>query len=292
LLSALEDRYQVDLSETDFSNAQSVADIEKLIASADQVNVGGNSRNSADVETGEHLGARTSLFHYPRWPRAWAVRWIRELAFYLLIRPAMLLLGWPRVRGRENLRGVVGPVVIVANHITYIDPGFVLTALPARLRSRVAVAMGGERLEALRNPPPGTGLFRALLGRVQYPLIVAIFHVFPLPMRGGFRKSFAFAGELVDRGWSVLVFPEGELTPDGAIAPFRAGIGLLATHLRVPVIPIRLDGLFDLREANKHWTSAGHIRVTVGQPVTFPETENAEAIAQELERRVKELKTE
>ena len=292
LLSALEDRYQVDLSETDFSNAQSVGDIEKLIANADQANVGSITRNSADAKMGDQPGARIPAFHYPRWPRAWPVRLIRTLAFYLLIRPAMLLLGWPRVRGRENLRGVAGPVLVVANHITYIDPGFVLTALPARLRSRVAVAMGGERLEALRNPPPGTGFFRAMLGRVQYPLITAIFHVFPLPMRAGFRKSFAFAGDLVDRRWSVLVFPEGELTPDGAIAPFRAGIGLLATHLRVPVIPIRLDGLFDLRETNKHWTSAGHIRVTVGQPVTFPETEDAEAIAQELERRVKELKTE
>jgi long-chain acyl-CoA synthetase len=149
--------------------------------------------------------------------------------------------------------------------------------------------MGGERLAALRNPPPGTNFFRAWLGRIQYPLILAIFHVFPLPMRAGFRKSFAFAGELVDRGWSVLVFPEGELTPDGSIAPFRVGIGILSTHLQIPVVPIHLEGLFDLREANKHWTSPGHIRVTVGGAVTFPETAQPEEITRELERRVKAL---
>jgi long-chain acyl-CoA synthetase len=111
-------------------------------------------------------------------------------------------------------------------------------------------------------------------------------------VRSGFRKSFEFAGELVDRGWSVLVFPEGVLTPDGAIGPFRAGIGLLVTRLRVPVIPMRLEGLYDLREANKHWTSPGHIRVTVGAPVTFPDTETPENITQELERRVKALKVD
>jgi long-chain acyl-CoA synthetase len=283
LLGALEDRYQMDLSEAEFSDAHSVADLEKLVE---------RGKISEGAE-GAHLGGkpagRAPVFQYSRWPRAWPVRWIRALAFYLLIRPAMLLLGWPRVRGRENLRDVTGPGLIVANHVTYIDPGFVLTALPARLRRRVAVAMGGERLEALRNPPPGTGFFRSVLGRIQYPLVLAIFHVFPLPMLAGFRKSFAFAGELVDRGWSVLIFPEGELTPDGAIAPFRAGIGLLVTHLGLPVIPIRLEGLFDLREANKHWTSPGHIRVAVGAPVTFPDTATPEEIARELERRVKAL---
>ncbi len=183
-------------------------------------------------------------------------------------------------------------MLIVSNHASYIDPGFVLHALPARLRWRTAVAMGGETLTDLRVPPPGTNFFRAILGRIQYPLAIALFHVFPLPVRAGFRKSFEFAGELVDRGWNVLVFPEGVLTPDGAIGPFRAGIGLLVTRLRIPVIPMRLEGLYDLREANKHWTSPGHIRVTVGAPVTFAETETPENITHELERRVKDLKAD
>jgi long-chain acyl-CoA synthetase len=269
LLSALEDRYQMDLSEAEFSNAESVGALEQML---------------------ERPPVRGPVYHYPRWAQAWPVRFIRAAAFYLLVRPAMLLLGWPRILGRENLRGVAGPVLIVSNHVTYIDPGFILTGLPARLRWRVAVAMGGERLEALRNPPPGSGFFRALLGRVQYPLTIALFHVFPLPMQGGYRKSFAFAGELVDRGWSVLIFPEGELTPDGAIAPFRAGIGLLVTRLRLPVVPVHLEGLYDLRVANKHWTSPGHIRVTMGAPIEFQETDAPEDIARELERRVALLK--
>jgi long-chain acyl-CoA synthetase len=277
LISALEDRYQVDLSETDFSNTTSIADLEKLVQKAEQ------------GQPIDDSGSRAPLFRYSRWPRWWPIRWIRALAFYCLVRPALLLLGWPRVRGRENLRGVKGPMLIVANHASYIDPGFVLHALPARLRWRTAVAMGGERLAALRNPPPNTNFFRVILGRIQYPLVIALFHVFPLPMYAGFRKSFEFTGELIDRGWSVLIFPEGELTPDGAIAPFRAGIGLLVTRLRIPVIPMRLEGLYDLREANKHWTSPGHIRVAVGAPVTFAETETPENITQELERRIKAL---
>ena len=268
LMSALEDRYQVDLTEADFSNIATAGALEQLL---------------------EQPRASAMEFHYPRWPRLWPVRWIRAAAFYGLVRPAMLLLGWPRVKGRENLRRVEGPVLIVSNHVTYLDAGFVLTALPARLRRRTAIAMEGELLEAMRKPLPGTRFFRRLLGRVQYPLVTALFHVFPLPTKAGFRKSFAFAGELVDRGWSVLVFPEGELTRDGAIAPFRAGIGLLVTRLRLPVIPVRLEGLFDLKQANKHCTTPGHIRVTVGAPINFRETDAPEEIARELQRCVAAL---
>jgi long-chain acyl-CoA synthetase len=268
LLSALEDRYQVDLSETEFSSAESAADLERLL---------------------ERPLARGIVYHYPRWAQSWPVRWIRVATFYLVVRPAMLLLGWPRIRGRENLRGVEAPVLLIVNHQTYLDPGFVLAALPARLRRRVAVAMEGELLEAMRKPPAGVGFFAGMLLRLQYWLIVALFNVFPLPQQSGFRKSFAFAGELVDRGWSVLVFPEGARTPDGLMAPFRAGIGLLATRLRLPVVPLRLDGLFERKQTGKRWARPGEIKVTVGAPVSFRETEGAEEIARELERRVAAL---
>jgi 1-acyl-sn-glycerol-3-phosphate acyltransferase len=56
--------------------------------------------------------------------------------------------------------------------------------------------------------------------------------------------------------------------------------------LRLPVVPVRLEGLYDLREANKHWTSPGHIHVTIGAPIEFRETDAPEEIARELERRV------
>jgi long-chain acyl-CoA synthetase len=265
LLSALEDRYQVDLSETEFASADSVRELERLV---------------------EAPSARAAPFPYPLWPQRWPARIFRFAVLNLVARPAMLVLAWPRICGRENLRDVSGPVLVVSNHITYLDPAYVLEALPGRLRRRLAVAMDGEVLAAMRHPAPGTGFLAGLLGRVKYILITSIFNVFPLPRLSGFRKSFAFVGDLMDRGWSVLVFPEGELTRDGRIAPFRAGIGLLAARLKVPVVPLRLDGLFDRREAEKSWAPRGHIRVSMGAPVRFGETDAAEQIARDLEVRV------
>jgi long-chain acyl-CoA synthetase len=268
LLSALEDRYQVDLSETEFTAADTVGSLERLI---------------------EQPEARAAEIHYPRWAQqAWA-RWIRTAVFYLVQRPAMLILGWPRVRGRENLRGVDGPVLVIANHVTYVDPAYILAAFPGRLRRRLAVAMGGEVLETMRKPPEGAGVFSKIFLRLQYVLVVGLFNVFPLPQQSGFRKSFAFAGELADRGWSVLVFPEGVRTKKGEMAPFRAGIGLLATRLRLPVVPVRLDGLIDRKLAGGKWAPPGHVRVTIGAPLKFGEAQTAEEIAQELQRRVEAL---
>jgi long-chain acyl-CoA synthetase len=268
LFSALEDRYQVDLSETEFTSADTVTALERLV--------------------GRPLSS-SAAFHYPRWPQTWPLRVVRAVAFDLVARPAMLLLAWPRIRGRENLRGTEGPVLVVANHVTYLDPAYILEALPGRLQRRLAVAIDGEFLESLRNPPPGRGFFRGSLDCAKYLLLVSLFNVFPLPRRAGFRKSFAFAGDLIDRGWSVLVFPEGELTRDGRMAPFRAGIGLLATRLGVPVVPTHLDGLFDRKQAQKIWARPGHVKVSIGEPVRFGEAAAAQDITRELERRVASL---
>jgi long-chain acyl-CoA synthetase len=268
LLSALEDRYQIDLSEAEFANAETVGAIERLI---------------------EQPEAQTRTYHYPRWTQSWPARIFRALVFNLLARPAMLLLGWPRIRGRENLREVKGPVLVVANHIAFFDPAYILEALPGKFRRKLAVAMDGELLESMRNPPRERGLIAGLADRASYWLVVSIYNVFPLPLRAGFRKSFAFAGDLVDRGWNVLIFPEGARTRDGRTGPFRAGIGLLATQLRVPVVPMRMDGIFELSAAGKRWARPGKIKVSIGVAAKYEPDEKAEQVAQDLERRVAQL---
>ena len=268
LMSALEDRYQVDLSETEYASADTRQALERLV---------------------EAPPPRAAGFQYPRWPQSRPARIIRALVYNLLGRPAMLILGWPTIRGRENLRDTSGPVLVVANHVAFFDPAYILEGLPARFRRRLAVAMDGELLESMRTPLPGTGFFAGIIGRITYFLVVSVYNVFPLPRRAGFRKSFAFAGDLIDRGWNVLVFPEGERARTTKMNPFRAGIGLLATRLGVPVVPMRFDGVAEAREAGKHIVRPGAIKVWIGAPVRFNEGQPAEEIARDLERRVLDL---
>jgi long-chain acyl-CoA synthetase len=139
------------------------------------------------------------------------------------------------------------------------------------------------------RPSPEMNFLERASERMSYFLVFALFNVFPLPREAGFRRSFAFAGDLADRGWSSLIFPEGITTPDGELHPFRAGIGLLAKHLNLPVIPIRLDGLFDMKKTNRIAHAPGKVRVSIGAPVRFPPEMGANQIAKELQRQIEAL---
>lgn len=279
LMSALEDRYQIDLSETRFNQLRTVGDLERML----QVQ---SDSSSSRKEAG---GAVPAPFHYPVWTLRWPVRWLRVSVHYLLMRPAILLLGWPRVEGREHLRGVDGPLLVISNHVGDVDPGFLLTALPARFRHRLATATGGEALEALRTPAADRGFFARIYDRIQWFLGASLLNLFPLPREAGFRRSFAYAGEAVDRGYSVLVFPEGRHTTDGRMNPFRAGIGLLAANLNIPVLPMRIDGLFELKAAGKKVAPPWKIRVKIGVPRRFVTGTEPEKIASELQKAVERL---
>ena len=109
------------------------------------------------------------------------------------------------------------------------------------------------------------------------------------PLKAGYLESFKYAGQLADRGWNVLVFPEGKRTETGEMNEFRKGIGLLATRLNLPVIPMRIDGLFPLKQQKKHFSRPGTVQIRIGEPVRFEPTADAEEIARKLQRLVMEL---
>ena len=268
LMSALEDRYQISINETELSPETTVADLAKIL---------------------QHAEPEASHDSFPLWPQRWPVAWIRAALYTLIFWPITNILAHPRVRGREHLRGKRGPLFVVCNHITDEDVAFVMAALPARYRYRLSVGMDGERLRAMRHPPENRGAWRAIVDRLGGFLLALIFNVFPLPRRSGFRESFRFAGESVDRGFSVLVFPEGQETVDGTLQEFRGGAGLLAANLGIPVLPMRIDGLFEPRQQRKMWVAPGRIRVSIGEPIQFSPSTPPDEITRQLQDRVAAL---
>ena len=270
LLTALEQRYQVELDESRFAEAATVDDLQRILREA-----------TAAPSPSRH--------HYPKWAQTWPIRLIRVAIYDLVTWPATLMMAKPTVSGRELVNKAQGPLLFVSNHVTYIDPGLLMFAMPRRYRQRLAIAMQGEVLAAMRQPPPEMNILQRTIEIVSYWLVTALFNVFPLPQRSGFRESFAFAGELIDRGYSVVVFPEGRRTTDGEMSRFRAGVGILAQQLKVAVVPIRIDGLFPLKKEGRRFARRGEIRVILGEPVQFPNEMTEEEIAKDLQSRVKNL---
>jgi long-chain acyl-CoA synthetase len=281
LAGALEDRYQIDLSDTNFTNSITVGELGKMVQQEHHAAQEGTSA------TQPH--GRTANIHFPGWVLRWPSTWLRIAAHYLLLRPAVFILARPAVIGKENLREIRGPLLIVSNHLSDVDIGFVQYALPPRLRHKLATATRGEALEILRSPSPARMWLARTYNRLQWTLGVLLLNLFPLPQQSGFRKSFTYAGEAVDRGYSILVFPEGKHSKDGTISDFRSGIGLLAENLAIPVSPMRIDGLFEIKNAGKKFVAPKKIRVRIGAPIRFAPGVPPEEIAARLKEAVEKL---
>src|SRR5262249_22833798 len=140
-----------------------------------------------------------------------------------------------------------------------------------------------------RHPSLAASRLERLGGLPAYAILATLVNVFPLPRKSGFRKSFRFAGESVERGYGVVVFPEGVRTPDGAISAFLPGIGLLAQGLRLPVPPAFITAWYARKAAGRLTARRGEVTVIFGDPVVYERGRAAEEIAKDLERRVAEL---
>jgi long-chain acyl-CoA synthetase len=93
----------------------------------------------------------------------------------------------------------------------------------------------------------------------------------------------------MDRGYNVLVFPEGTRSAAGQLAPFRPGIGLLAKQAHAPVLPVAILGLGELKAKGHGWFRSGKIEVRVGEPVHFGPLESEGTITEALHARVAAL---
>jgi long-chain acyl-CoA synthetase len=245
-------------------------------------------RQSSDAHS---PAAVLEKYVYPRWPWWGVVQWIREAFVELVAQPLVWALAKPRVVGPRVVSGE--PMLIVCNHVTTYDGALVQYALPGRMRRRMAAAMSGEMLENFRhfrNPGRRAGEGGLMLaGPVAYWLLTALYNVFPLPRRRDFQRSFAHAGEALDRGYNVLVFPEGTRSAEGKLAMFRPGIGMLVKQSQTAVLPMAILGLGELKARRRGWFRSGTIEVRVGEQLQFGPEESEAAITARLQAVVARL---
>ena len=266
LLMALEQKGAID--ESAFTGACTVGDLRNLM-----------DKPSA---------ATFVAFAFPRWNRSWLARWLRRFSLPSWILPLARVFARVRVEGLEHLESLEGPVLFAANHQSLFDGPVILDALPARWRYRMAIAMSKEFFHAHFFPRGHTN-FEWFANSLNYYLASLFFNTFPIPQReAGARETLRYMGELTDERWSILIFPEGKRTEAGEIAPFQPGVGMIASRLGLPVIPIRLSGVERVLHTKAKFPTRGPVTVRFGAPLRL-EGEDYAAMAREVEAAVRAL---
>jgi long-chain acyl-CoA synthetase len=242
LQSAIESQLGVEMDDAAYQQVNTLGDLRGLL------------KGSAKTEShDENI--------YPTWTWSRPQSAIRSLFIELVMRPFVAVLGNPKF---NKIEPISEPVLIVSNHVSVYDVPLILYALPGPMRRHVAVAMAGEMIMNFRRARNLGNWFLNLCGPPGYFLITALFNVFPLPQLTNFRKSFAHAGQAMDRGLNVMVFPEGRRTPDGVMHPFQKGSGMLWKELQCRALPVYLGGM-----NTGKWFRSGMLSVTVGKPIPY-----------------------
>jgi long-chain acyl-CoA synthetase len=274
LMVAIEDAFQARIDEAAFAEARDLGQLRSLVQRS----------STADVAPAEPVD-------FPAWNRAWPARTIRRMSLPTWILPLARVFAWLRVEGLEHLASIERPVIFAANHQSHMDAPVILAALPARFRYRLATAMAKEFFKPHFYPAQHRRL-EWLTSSLNYYLATLFFNAFPLPQReAGARQTLRYIGEVLADGFSVLIFPEGRRSETGEIDRFRPGIGMIASRLRVPVVPVRLKGLENVLAPSWRMARPGRVRVAFGPPLHLT-GDDYEALAGQVEDAVRRLQND
>ena len=148
-----------------------------------------------------------------------------------------------------------GPVLVVANHQSFLDPII------------VGMAVKPRRLTYLAR--------KTLFGNRYFAAIIRSLNAVPIDQEGIGKEGLQIIGKELALGKAVLVFPEGSRTPRRRVHPLRPGIHLLIKRSRATIVPVGIAGAY---QAWPLWrrlpvpaplsaAAAGTVAVVVGRPL-------------------------
>jgi long-chain acyl-CoA synthetase len=260
--------------------------------SLDETAVGPDTTIRDLVELAKHPKPLPAL-KMPRWTRSVPARLLRTAVMDGLILPIVRIFCPLDVDGLEHLEAGEGERIIVSNHQSHIDPFAILLALPMKYRHLISPAMGLNRFRAhfAGFSSIGTGplsRLRSFLHGLAYGIVTLLFQTYPFPQGAAYRPSLEYTGELLDRGQWILIFPEGEVSPNGEIHHFKKGIGMIADQTVVDIYPACIDGMGGVLPPGRHFPKRARVRVRFGAPLRY-EGEGYGEFASKVETAVRSL---
>ena len=264
LMMELEQRLSTEIDESSFSAATKVADLARPAP------------------------AVAESIAFPTYNRSRLARFVRRLSLPYFLLPLARVFAHIHVSGRENLAALSGPVIFASNHQSHLDVPVILASLPARWRYRLSTAMSKEFFDAHFFPGRHTRRER-FTNTLNYRLSTFVFNAFPLPQHhAGAGQAIRYMGDLVEQGWSILIFPEGDRTRTGEMLPFQPGVGMIASRLGIPVVPVRILGLEKVLHRDAKFPRFGRVDVRIGPPMRL-EGDDFAALASQVAEAVRAL---
>jgi 1-acyl-sn-glycerol-3-phosphate acyltransferase len=154
------------------------------------------------------------------WARRYPARMARLALLEGVIRPAARVLADPQRRGADRLDDLEGPAVFVANHHSHLDTGLMLTSIPEPWRHKIVIGAAADYFFTTRASSTAAAL---------------ALNAIPIERTKVNRRSARLAEDLLNEGWSLLIFPEGGRSPDGWGQPFRGGAAYMALRTGLPI---------------------------------------------------------
>jgi 1-acyl-sn-glycerol-3-phosphate acyltransferase len=181
-----------------------------------------------------------------------------------------------RVYGTDKLEDVPGPVIFYSNHSSHLDATLIMCTLPERWQKKTGVGAARD-------------YFFDVWWRQAFTALV--YGAFPIDRSRGGRTAIDKARELVDDGWSIVVFPEGTRSPDGHMQRFRHGASRLAIDLGIGLVPIAIVGAYQAMPKGRWWPRPGRPVVTLryGDPLYPEEGETHQQLSIRMQQAVMKL---
>jgi len=266
LASIIEDVMGVEVDEAHVTDRTTIAELDELIAS---------QKKTADSKV-------------RNWPlSSWAI-FVRRLLQSIFFRPLARYYIRMRVMGKEKFARLNHPFLLIANHSSHLDALMLTLALPWRVRRRLTIAAAADIFEEWDSS--NASFKEKLIRKSATALAILGLNIFPFQRYSGIKKSLEYAGWNMDRGWSLIIFPEGKLSLDGNINEFKSGVGLLVKEMDVPVVPAKILGLYEIMNHQFRWPQKkGEVTVRFGDPITFSPSATYDEITRRLEHEVRFL---
>lgn len=220
---------------------------------------------------------KLGVYYDTAWARTPAARAAREASVWGFMKPVIKFFGSPKVIGADRLSELKSPVIFAANHHSHADTSLMLATIPRHLRKKLAVAAGADYFFPNRYAALASALF---IGAI------------PIERQRLSKLSIENVIDVIDRGYSLLIYPEGGRSPDGWSREHRPGAAFVAKRTGARVVPVYIDGTGGVLPKGKNWPSRSRTAVVFGKPMSLRDGENPRAFAQRIEASVNVLANE